>query len=54
MHGSQQVTAAIARDNVVAVQFHPEKSSKNGLQILANFVGGLAKSPLQDKASIVS
>ena len=37
-HGSQQVTAAIARDNLVAVQFHPEKSSDNGLQILANFV----------------
>lgn len=37
-HGSQTVTAAIARDNVMAVQFHPEKSSAMGLQILANFV----------------
>ncbi len=37
-HGSQTVTAAIARDNVMAVQFHPEKSSEAGLQILANFV----------------
>ncbi len=37
-HGSQTVTAAIARDNLVAVQFHPEKSSDNGLKILANFV----------------
>lgn len=37
-HGSQKVTAAIARDNVAAVQFHPEKSSAAGLQILANFV----------------
>jgi len=37
-HGSQTVTAAIARDNLMAVQFHPEKSSGAGLQILANFV----------------
>ena len=37
-HGSQVVTAAIARDNLVAAQFHPEKSSATGLKILANFV----------------
>ena len=37
-HGSQTVTAAIARSNLAAVQFHPEKSSRVGLKILANFV----------------
>lgn len=37
-HGNQTVTAAIARDNLIAVQFHPEKSSTAGLQILSNFV----------------
>jgi glutamine amidotransferase len=37
-HGQQTVTAAIAYDNVTAVQFHPEKSSTVGLKILANFV----------------
>ncbi|MBD3880680.1 imidazole glycerol phosphate synthase subunit HisH [Phormidium tenue FACHB-886] len=37
-HGSQTVTAAIARENLMAVQFHPEKSSVSGLQILSNFV----------------
>ena len=37
-HGSQTVTAAIAQDNLLAVQFHPEKSSTAGLQILSNFV----------------
>ena len=40
-HGTQTVTAAIARDNLMAVQFHPEKSSTVGLQVLANFVRGL-------------
>lgn len=37
-HGSQIITAAIAKDNVMAVQFHPEKSSNAGLKILDNFV----------------
>lgn len=31
-------TSAIARDNVFALQCHPEKSAKAGLQLLTNFV----------------
>lgn len=37
-HGTQCVAAAIAKNNLMAVQFHPEKSDRAGLQILSNFV----------------
>ncbi|MDU2064034.1 MAG: imidazole glycerol phosphate synthase subunit HisH [Sporomusaceae bacterium] len=33
----ETITAAVGRDNVQAVQFHPEKSGQAGMKILANF-----------------
>lgn len=36
-HGVE-VTAAVAKENLFATQFHPEKSGAKGLRILENFV----------------
>ncbi len=43
-HGSQTITAAVFEGNLIAVQFHPEKSSTAGLQILSNFVSYVRQS----------
>lgn len=36
----ETITAAVAKENVQATQFHPEKSGDVGLQILKNFING--------------
>lgn len=37
-HHSVEFSAIIARDNFVAAQFHPERSSNAGAQLLTNFL----------------
>jgi glutamine amidotransferase len=37
-HYPKRFTCAVAKDNLFAVQFHPEKSANAGLQLLSNFV----------------
>jgi glutamine amidotransferase len=34
----QPITAIVARDNLVATQFHPEKSQDSGIELLGNFL----------------
>ncbi|MFT7058300.1 MAG: glutamine amidotransferase [Pseudorhodobacter sp.] len=33
-----EITAIIGRDNMIGVQFHPEKSQANGLRMIGNFL----------------
>jgi glutamine amidotransferase len=39
-YGTQRITALVARDNLLATQFHPEKSQSAGLRLLEGFLKG--------------
>ena len=52
-YGDEEFVGAIARDNVLATQFHPEKSGAAGLRVLKAFLDGqrlqtLPKTPSTD------
>jgi len=38
LYGGHRVCAAVARDNITAFQFHPERSGRDGLRIIETFL----------------
>jgi glutamine amidotransferase/cyclase len=47
-YGNEVVIGAICRDNILATQFHPEKSGAAGLRVLQAFLDGKSETILQD------
>jgi glutamine amidotransferase/cyclase len=45
-YGSEEFVGVVAKDNILATQFHPEKSGAAGLRLIKAFLEGKTHSPL--------
>ncbi|KAG9190104.1 Imidazole glycerol phosphate synthase [Alternaria panax] len=50
-YGDEEFVGAVAKDNVFATQFHPEKSGAAGLRVLKAFLDGKRSQKLAEKPS---
>ncbi|KAF3923516.1 Cyclase [Orbilia brochopaga] len=50
-YGDEQFVGAIAKGNVFATQFHPEKSGEAGLSVIKAFLDGTRLNPIPDTAT---
>jgi len=53
-YGGEEFVGAVARENVLATQFHPEKSGAAGLRVLKAFLTGKRFEPLGNTLSTAS
>jgi glutamine amidotransferase/cyclase len=51
-YGAEEFVGAVARDNVFATQFHPEKSGAAGLRVLKAFLDGKRSQKLPEMAGV--
>ncbi|BFZ57944.1 Histidine biosynthesis bifunctional protein hisB [Savitreella phatthalungensis] len=53
-YGTEEYVGAVARENCLATQFHPEKSGAAGLKVLEAFLNRTVRKHITGKATVVS